>query len=42
MNTNKTKIMLIKSRNVTYPKKIYNNHDLEEVPSYKYLGIDAS
>ena len=27
MNTNKTKIMIIKSRNVTYPKFVYGNHN---------------
>lgn len=35
-NTNKTKFMIIKSKNITYDTFIYDN-SLEEVPSYKYL-----
>jgi hypothetical protein len=34
VNTDKTKVMIIKSNKITY------NNILEEVPSYKYLGID--
>ena len=40
VNTNKTKIMIIKSRKDTYANFIYDNRNLEEVTSYKYLRID--
>ena len=40
VNTNKTKIMMIKSKKETYANFIYDNRNLEEVTSYKYLGID--
>ena len=40
INTNKTKIMIIKSKKDTYANLIYHNRNLEEVTSYKYLGID--
>jgi hypothetical protein len=40
MNTNKTKVMIIKSKRITYNTFVYDNNSLEEVPSYKYLGID--
>jgi hypothetical protein len=39
MNTEKTKVMIIKSNNITYDNFVYENNILEEVPSYKYLGI---
>ena len=40
VNTNKTKIMTIKFKKDTYANFIYDNRNLEEVTSYKYLGID--
>jgi hypothetical protein len=40
VNTNKTKVMIIKSNKITYDTFIYDNNNLEEVTSYKYLGID--
>jgi hypothetical protein len=40
VNTDKTKVMIIKSKNVTYDTFVYDNNSLEELPSYKYLGID--
>ena len=40
VNTNKTKIMIIKYKKDTYANLIYNNRNLEEVTSYKYLEID--
>jgi hypothetical protein len=40
VNTDKTKVMIIKSQNITYDTFVYDNNSLEEVPSYKYLGID--
>ena len=40
VNTDKTKIMIIKSKKDIYAKFIYDNRNLEEVTSYKYLGID--
>jgi hypothetical protein len=40
VNIDKTKVMIIKSQNITYNSFIYDDNSLEEVPSYKYLGID--
>jgi hypothetical protein len=40
VNTEKTKVMIIKSKNITYDTFVYDNNSLEKVPSYKYLGID--
>ena len=40
VNTEKTKVMIIKSKKDTYAKFMYDNSNLEEVSSYKYLGID--
>ena len=40
VNTNKTKVMIIKSKKDTYANFMYDNSNLEEVSSYKYLGID--
>jgi hypothetical protein len=37
VNTNKMKVMIIKSKNITYDTFIYDNNSLEEVSSYKYL-----
>lgn len=39
INRNKTEIMIIKYKNITYDNFIYDN-SLEQVPSYKYLGIN--
>ena len=39
INTDKTKVMIIKSKD-TYANFMYDNSNLEEVSSYKYLGID--
>ena len=39
VNTDKTKVMIIKSKD-TYTNFVYDNNNLEEVSSYKYLGID--
>ena len=39
INTDKTKVMIIKSKD-TYTNFVYDNNNLEEVSSYKYLGID--
>jgi hypothetical protein len=39
-NTNKMKVMIIKSKNITYANCMYANNNLEEVTSYKYLEID--
>jgi hypothetical protein len=40
VNTDKTKVMIIKSHKITYYTFVYDNNNLEEVTSYKYLGID--
>jgi len=40
VNNDKTKVMIIKSKKVTYANFVYDNNSLEEVSSYKYLGID--
>ena len=40
VNTDKTKVMIIKSSKITYDTFVYDNNNLEEVNSYKYLGID--
>ena len=40
VNIDKTKIMIIKSKKDTYANFIYDNRNIEEVTSYKYLGID--
>jgi hypothetical protein len=40
VNIDKTKVMIIKSNNIPYDTFVYKNYNLEEVPSYKYLGID--
>jgi hypothetical protein len=40
MNTNKTNVMIIRSKNIIYDTFIYDNNGLVEVPSYKYLGIN--
>jgi hypothetical protein len=40
VNTDKTKVMIIKSNKISYYTFVYDNNNLEEVTSYKYLGID--
>jgi hypothetical protein len=40
VNTDKTKVMIIKSNKISYDTFVYDNNNLEEVNSYKYLGID--
>ena len=40
VNTDKTKVVIIKSKKDTYANFMYDNSNLEEVSSYKYLGID--
>jgi hypothetical protein len=40
INTDKTKVMIIKSNMIHYDILVYDNNNLEEVASYKYLGID--
>ena len=37
LNVDKKKIMIIKSKKDTYANFIYDNRNLEEVTSYKYL-----
>jgi len=39
VNTDKTKVMIIKSNKIPYDTFVYDNNNLEEVNSYKYLGI---
>jgi hypothetical protein len=39
VNNNKNKVMIIKSNKITYDTFICDNNTLEEVTSYKYLGI---
>jgi hypothetical protein len=40
VNTDKTKVMIIKYNKIPYDIFIYENNNLEEVTSYKHLGID--
>ena len=40
VKTHKTKVMIIKSKKDTCANFLYDNRNLEEVSSYKYLGID--
>ena len=40
INTDETEVMIIKSKEITYTNFVYNNNNLEEVTSYKYLKID--
>jgi hypothetical protein len=35
----KKEVMIIKSKRITYDTFVYDNNNLEEVPSYKYIGI---
>jgi hypothetical protein len=40
VNIDKMKVMMIKSNKITYDNFVYENNNLEEVPSYKYLIIN--
>jgi hypothetical protein len=40
VNTDKTKVMIVKSNKMNYDTFVYDNNNLEEVNSYKYLGIN--
>jgi hypothetical protein len=40
INIDKTKVMIIKSNKISYDTFVYDKNNLEEVTSYKYLGID--
>ena len=40
VNTDKAKVMIIKYKKITHGSFVYYNHYLNEVSSYKYLGID--
>jgi hypothetical protein len=40
INTNKKKVMIIKSNKITYHTFIDNKKNLEELPSYKYLKFN--
>jgi hypothetical protein len=40
VNIDKTKVMIIKSNKIPYDTFVYDKKNLEEVTSYKYLGID--
>jgi hypothetical protein len=40
VKTDKTKVMIIKSNTIPYDTFVYENNNMEEVTSYKYLGID--
>ena len=40
INTDKTKVMINKSKKDSYANFVYENSNLEEVSSYKCLGID--
>jgi hypothetical protein len=40
VSTNKTKVIIFKSRKITYANFVYDNNKFEEVDSYKYLGFN--
>jgi hypothetical protein len=40
VNTDKMKVMIIKSNKIPYDTFVYDNNNFKEVTSYKYLGID--
>ena len=42
VNTDKVKVRIIKSKNITPGSFVYNNQCLEKVSSFKYMGIIAS
>jgi hypothetical protein len=39
VNIDKEKVMIIKSKKIAYKNIASNNNNLEEVNSYKYLGV---
>lgn len=41
IDTDKTKVMIVKSKKIIYDTFIYEKNSLDEVPSYKSLGIDS-
>ena len=40
VNTDKTKVMIIKAKKITHGSFVYDNHCLEKFSSHKYLVID--
>jgi hypothetical protein len=40
VNTDKMKVTIVKSKKITYTNLMYDNNNLEEVTSYKYLIIN--
>jgi len=40
VNTDKTKVIIIKSKMISHGSFVYDNHFLEQVSSYKYSFID--
>ena len=40
INTEKTKVVIMKSKKVTYTNLVYDSSNLVEMSSYKYLKID--
>jgi hypothetical protein len=40
INTDKTKVMIIKAKRITYANFVYYKNNMEEVTSYKYFKID--
>jgi hypothetical protein len=40
VNTNKMKVMITKSRQITYTNFVYDNNNLEKMTSFKYLVIN--
>jgi hypothetical protein len=40
VNTDRTKVMIIKFKMITYNTFVYDNNSLEEVHSYKYLVLN--
>jgi len=40
VNTDKIKVMIIKSKNINHYNLFYDNNYLEQVYGYKYLGIN--
>jgi hypothetical protein len=40
VKNDKTKVMIIKSKRITYDTFVYENNSLKEVSSYTYLGLD--
>lgn len=42
INTDKTKVMIVKSKKINHDNFIYDNNYLDKFSSYKYLGIDIN